>query len=122
MADEQDGWLDRETAEILLRGESLKAVDPAVRDRAERLAETLDALAAYPAPTSGELPGEAAALAAFRKARADDAAEWAARRPPSVTEPRRGRPMPGWSASARTATVPGAPAGAVRCASGWPPR
>ncbi|WP_225638501.1 hypothetical protein [Streptomyces solaniscabiei] len=77
MADEQDGWLDRETAEILLRGESLKAVDPAVRDRAERLAETLDALAAYPAPTSGELPGEAAALAAFRKARADDAAEWA---------------------------------------------
>ncbi|MFF9452647.1 hypothetical protein [Streptomyces flaveolus] len=77
MADEQDGWLDRETAEILLRGESLKAVDPAVRDRAERLAETLDALAAYPAPTSGELPGEAAALAAFRKARADDAAQWA---------------------------------------------
>jgi hypothetical protein len=77
MADEQDGWLDRETAEILLRGESLKAVDPAVRDRAERLAEALDALAAYPAPTSGELPGEAAALAAFRKARADDAAEWA---------------------------------------------
>jgi hypothetical protein len=77
MADEQDGWLDRETAEILLRGESLKAVDPAVRDRAERLAETLDALAAHPAPTSGELPGEAAALAAFRKARAGDAAEWA---------------------------------------------
>ncbi|MYR43685.1 hypothetical protein GTW67_17050, partial [Streptomyces sp. SID5910] len=77
MADEQDGWLDRETAEILLRGESLKAVDPAARDRAERLAEALDALAAHPAPTSGELPGEAAALAAFRKARADDAAVWA---------------------------------------------
>ncbi|MEU6103196.1 hypothetical protein [Streptomyces flaveolus] len=77
MADEQDGWLDRETAEILLRGESLEAVDPAVRDRAGRLAEALDALAAYPAPTRGELPGEAAALAAFRKARAADAAEWA---------------------------------------------
>ncbi|MFG3152779.1 hypothetical protein ACGF7W_12145 [Streptomyces sp. NPDC048219] len=77
MSDEQDGWLDRETAETLLRGESLKAVDPAVRDRAERLAHTLDALAAHPVPTSGELPGEAAALAAFRKARADDAAEWA---------------------------------------------
>ncbi|MFD5447809.1 hypothetical protein [Streptomyces sp. NPDC127100] len=77
MADEQDGWLDRETAEILLRGESLKAVDPAALERAERLAETLDALAAHPAPTSGELPGEAAALAAFRKARADRAGEWA---------------------------------------------
>ncbi|MFC1263494.1 hypothetical protein ACFBEZ_32430, partial [Streptomyces sp. CC302I] len=62
MADEQDRWLDRETAEILLRGESLEAVDPAARDRAERLAEALGALAAAPAPTSEEMPGEAAAL------------------------------------------------------------
>ncbi|MEU3658404.1 hypothetical protein AB0E77_01355 [Streptomyces sp. NPDC032940] len=77
MADEQDGWLDRETAETLLRGESLETVDPAVRDRAERLAGTLDALAAYAAPAAGELPGETGALAAFRKARADDAARWA---------------------------------------------
>ncbi|MFE2049925.1 hypothetical protein ACFXAS_15615 [Streptomyces sp. NPDC059459] len=73
MADEQDRWLDRATAEILLRGESPEAVDPAVRDRAARLAEALGALAAPPVPTSGELPGEAAALAAFRTARAERA-------------------------------------------------
>ncbi|ANB08168.1 hypothetical protein SAM40697_4210 [Streptomyces ambofaciens] len=71
MADEQDRWLDRATAEILLRGESLEAVDPAVRDRAERLAGTLGVLSVPPVPTSGELPGEAAALAAFRAARAE---------------------------------------------------
>ncbi|MGW0813591.1 hypothetical protein ACWD00_10125 [Streptomyces viridiviolaceus] len=71
MADEQDRWLDRETAELLLRGESLDAVDPAVRDRAERLAEALHALSAPPPPTSQELPGEAAALAAFRKVRTE---------------------------------------------------
>ncbi|MFF5101806.1 hypothetical protein [Streptomyces sp. NPDC000134] len=71
MADEQDRWLDRETAELLLRGEPLEAVDPAVRDRAERLASALAALSAPTPPTSGELPGEAAALAAFREARAE---------------------------------------------------
>ncbi|GGQ05397.1 hypothetical protein ACFFKE_20275 [Streptomyces mutabilis] len=75
MADEQDRWLDRETAEILLRGESLEAVDPAVRERAERLVQALGALASPPVPTSGELPGEAAALAAFRKVRAERADE-----------------------------------------------
>ncbi|MFC7819150.1 hypothetical protein ACFUTR_31530 [Streptomyces sp. NPDC057367] len=75
MADEQDRWLDRETTEILLRGESLEAVDPAVRDRAERLAEALGALTVPPVPTSEELPGEAAALAAFRKVRAERADE-----------------------------------------------
>ncbi|MDT0610308.1 hypothetical protein [Streptomyces lancefieldiae] len=73
MADEQDRWLDRETAELLLRGESPRAVDPAARDRAERLAAVLGALSAPPLPTSEELPGEAAALAAFRKVRAERA-------------------------------------------------
>ncbi|WP_053852600.1 hypothetical protein [Streptomyces sp. NRRL B-24085] len=71
MADESYEWLDLETAERLLRGESLEAVDEADRDRAERLARTLDALTVEPAPTSGGLPGEEAALAAFRKVRAD---------------------------------------------------
>ncbi|MFD5570214.1 hypothetical protein [Streptomyces cadmiisoli] len=71
MADEQYGWLDRETAERLLRGEPLDAVDAAAGQRAARLAETLDALSVKPAPTGDELPGEAAALAAFRKARAE---------------------------------------------------
>ncbi|GGL76015.1 hypothetical protein GCM10010129_19600 [Streptomyces fumigatiscleroticus] len=71
MADEQYRWLDRETAEILLRGESPEAVDPAAREQAERLARTLGALSGPTPPTSDELPGEAAALAAFRKVRAE---------------------------------------------------
>ncbi len=71
MADEQYRWLDRETAERLLRGESLEAVDAADRDEAERLAKTLEALTVEPPLSSAELPGEAAALAAFRAARAD---------------------------------------------------
>lgn len=75
MADEQHRWLDRETAERLLRGESLEAVDAAARDQAERLAKTLDSLSVEPLPTSAELPGEAAALAAFRTARAERGGE-----------------------------------------------
>ncbi|WP_121700634.1 hypothetical protein [Streptomyces sp. E5N298] len=73
MADEQDKWLDRETAELLLRGEPLEGVDPASRDRAGRLVLALGALSAPPPPTGEELPGEAAALAAFRKVRAERA-------------------------------------------------
>ncbi|WP_405963440.1 hypothetical protein OG713_16210 [Streptomyces sp. NBC_00723] len=80
MADKQDRWLDRETAERLLRGESpdnaVDAVDAVAREEAERLARTLGALAALaaePLPADEELPGEAAALAAFRKAHADRA-------------------------------------------------
>ncbi|MFE9096179.1 hypothetical protein [Streptomyces sp. NPDC007264] len=69
MADEQYGWLDKDAAERLLRGEPLDAVDPDTRARAARLAEALAALAAAPAPTGEEAPGEAAALAAFRAAR-----------------------------------------------------
>jgi hypothetical protein len=67
MADEHYKWLDRDAAERLLRGEALKAVDADIQGRADRLAEALGALAAAPAPSSAELPGEAAALAAFRK-------------------------------------------------------
>ncbi|MFE9704958.1 hypothetical protein [Streptomyces sp. NPDC005930] len=76
MADEQDKWLDRETAESLLRGEppeGLESADPAARDRAERLVVALGALAPLPAPSDEELPGEAAALAAFRKVHAERA-------------------------------------------------
>ncbi|PAZ16179.1 hypothetical protein CLM62_09770, partial [Streptomyces sp. SA15] len=75
MADEQYRWLDRDTAESLLSGESLEAVDAPARDQAERLAKTLDALTVEPPPTSAELPGEAAALAAFRSARAERGGE-----------------------------------------------
>ncbi|MFI6806775.1 hypothetical protein ACIBO6_17375 [Streptomyces luteogriseus] len=73
MADEQYRWLDRETAERLLSGEPLGAVEGAGRDQAEHLARTLGALSATPPLTSDELPGEAAAVAAFRKARAERA-------------------------------------------------
>lgn len=69
MADEQYRWLDRATAERLLSGESPEAVDPAARDQARRLAGTLRALSAPPPADGEELPGEAAALAAFRKVR-----------------------------------------------------
>ncbi|MGW7540597.1 hypothetical protein ACWGKQ_05700 [Streptomyces sp. NPDC054770] len=75
MADERYKWLNRVTAERLLRGESLEAVDASARDQAERLAGTLGALSAPATPAAAELPGEEAALAAFRKAResAEDA-------------------------------------------------
>ncbi|MET9817947.1 hypothetical protein [Streptomyces sp. NPDC006355] len=73
MADEQYRWLDRETAERLLSGEPPEAVDGAARGEAERLARALGALSASPPLTSEELPGEAAAVAAFRKARAERA-------------------------------------------------
>ncbi|PWI17631.1 hypothetical protein DI272_28290 [Streptomyces sp. Act143] len=72
MADKQYEWLNRELAERLLRGESLdNAVEPTARDEAERLAKTLGALSVNPAPNAAELPGEEAALAAFRKAHAE---------------------------------------------------
>ena len=75
MADEQYRWLDRDMAERLLRGEPLDAVDADNRDQADRLTEALEALdalgtrTAESTPADAELPGEAAALAAFRKAR-----------------------------------------------------
>ncbi|MGA5035962.1 hypothetical protein ACPCA8_02750 [Streptomyces capoamus] len=103
MADEQYTWLNRETAERLLRGESLEAVDPATREQAERLSRTLGELSAEAAPASGELPGEQSALAAFRKAReAVEAERTAAAHAP---------------ADART-PAPGADAGLVRIGAG----
>ncbi|MGW7420077.1 hypothetical protein ACWGJB_08435 [Streptomyces sp. NPDC054813] len=116
MADEQDKWLNRVTAERLLRGESLEAVDDSVRDQAERLARTLGTLSVPSAPATAELPGEEAALAAFRKARESAEDEWTsvARQP---RRPGRGpdaglirigagpRPLrvPGWARPARLA-------------------
>ncbi|MET7599933.1 extensin [Streptomyces sp. NPDC004082] len=76
MADEQYRWLDRDAAERLLRGEPLETVDADTREQADRLAGALRALSSAPPLSSAELPGEAAALAAFRAARtgADDEA------------------------------------------------
>lgn len=80
MADERDRWLDGAAAERLLRGEPVApvgpAADPRARREAERLRAALDSLApsAAPEPAGAELPGEAAALAAFRAARGATAA------------------------------------------------
>ncbi|MFF0433257.1 hypothetical protein ACFYU9_13655 [Streptomyces sp. NPDC004327] len=76
MADERYAWLDREAAERLLRGEPVDPADAAGRDQARLLARALDSARTPPAAAGpdGELPGEAAALAAFRKATAERAA------------------------------------------------
>ncbi|MEU7034028.1 hypothetical protein ABZ958_10150 [Streptomyces sp. NPDC046237] len=75
MADERYQWLDQDAAERLLRGEPVDAVDDHARAEALRLAQAL--AAARPAPLAHaaqtELPGEAAALAAFREATAERA-------------------------------------------------
>lgn len=76
MADEDYRWLDRDAAERLLSGEPFDGTDPHARERAAHVAKALAALAAddragsvVHADISSELPGEAAALAAFREAR-----------------------------------------------------
>ncbi|MEV7444148.1 hypothetical protein AB0O22_23975 [Streptomyces sp. NPDC091204] len=80
MADERNRWLDQAAADRLLRGEPAEPVGPAgaeprARVEAARLRAALDALEALGAggelpPAGTELPGEAAAVAAFRTARA----------------------------------------------------
>ncbi|MFJ2415332.1 hypothetical protein [Streptomyces brevispora] len=68
MADEQYEWLDREAAERMLRREPVDPADGRPAQEAERLAAALNAAARSARPATGELPGEAAALAAFRAA------------------------------------------------------
>ncbi|ROQ66565.1 hypothetical protein EDD93_0973 [Streptomyces sp. 840.1] len=68
MADEQYEWLDKEAAERMLRREPVDPVDGQQGPDAGRLAAALDAAARSARPATGELPGEAAALAAFRAA------------------------------------------------------
>ncbi|WP_329040151.1 hypothetical protein OHT61_20065 [Streptomyces sp. NBC_00178] len=67
MADEQHGWLDADAAEELLRGACVGSVDDHGGTALPQLEEALRAIRT-PAPAGGELPGEAAAMAAFRKA------------------------------------------------------
>ncbi|WP_051765072.1 hypothetical protein [Streptomyces sp. NRRL F-5135] len=73
MADEHDAWLDEDAAESLLRGEPVApAGDDRTRGRTVRLDAALRELAADADITyanNRELPGEAAAVAAFRRAR-----------------------------------------------------
>lgn len=68
MADERDAWLDKDAAERLLRGEPVEAMDKDVLAGSERLARALRDIAAIAYANDTELPGEAAALAAFRRA------------------------------------------------------
>ncbi|MFI1411563.1 hypothetical protein ACH4Y0_16890 [Streptomyces sp. NPDC020707] len=106
-------WLDRDAAERLLRGEPLDAdadadaVDADVRAQADRLAAALHELGASgagsaPADTAGErgsaLPGEEAALAAFRSARSARSEEKDPARP-SRTRPSASFPSPSASSS-----------------------
>ncbi|MBW8740831.1 MAG: extensin [Streptomyces turgidiscabies] len=71
--DDRYGWLDHAAAERLLSGKSpealLTSAGPEARDQAEQLAKILDSLSVDGPQRGAELPGEAAALAAFRKAR-----------------------------------------------------
>jgi len=73
MADERYEWLDKVAAERLLRGEPVEAADEHARIQAARLSGALEGAGPAGYPDDGEMPGEAAAMAAFRKARADSA-------------------------------------------------
>ncbi|MGW5419674.1 hypothetical protein [Streptomyces sp. NPDC003943] len=76
MADERYAWLDKDAAERLLRGEAVDPGDRTARDQARLLARALESARTPTAAAlgpDGELPGEAAALAAFRKASAERA-------------------------------------------------
>ncbi|MEU3773674.1 hypothetical protein AB0F11_10810 [Streptomyces sp. NPDC032472] len=75
MADERNRWLNQAAAERVLRGGPAAPVgDVRAREAEARLRAALDMLAAPAAPAGAELPGEAAAVAAFRAARAGSAA------------------------------------------------
>ncbi|MFF4184634.1 hypothetical protein ACFYZ9_15700 [Streptomyces sp. NPDC001691] len=73
MADERHEWLDGDAVERLLRGEGVEPGDERARAEADRLAALLRSLTPTE-PATTELPGEAAALAAFRKARPEGTA------------------------------------------------
>ncbi|WP_371790960.1 hypothetical protein OG285_12145 [Streptomyces sp. NBC_01471] len=74
MADERCEWLDKDTAERLLSGGPVGAVDDHARAQAARLHAALDGAARSAARSEiGELPGEKAALEAFRLARSGGA-------------------------------------------------
>lgn len=91
MADDRYSWLDDDAAERLLRGESVGATDGV---GAPELSQLLNAAAASAAAPAGDtpLPGEEAALAAFRTARAAPAGRPAAAPAPTACATTRQRP------------------------------
>ncbi|MET9603733.1 hypothetical protein ABZZ17_01565 [Streptomyces sp. NPDC006512] len=92
MADEHNGWLDAAAADRLLRGEPAgpagAGADPRARAEAARLRAALDSLS-VPRQPGRELPGEEAAVAAFRAARPAGAAP----RRPAAGEPAAHEPL-----------------------------
>ncbi|MHB9759243.1 hypothetical protein ACYBSK_33100 [Streptomyces sp. BYX5S] len=104
MADEQDKWLNRDAAERLLRGESPAVSGDAAR-RADRLAAALHALADVPAGPGGELPGEDAALKAFRDAGAVTAVNASVNAAAASSASVSGRRGPRWGRPARFGLV-----------------
>ncbi|MCZ0980998.1 hypothetical protein O1L60_23990 [Streptomyces diastatochromogenes] len=139
MADERYQWLDQEAAERLLRGEPVEAVDDHARVQAERLAEALGTarVPAVPPSARTELPGEAAALAAFRAATAERTAAVAVTAASaSAVAPDSASDAASASASASAGRTGAAELGRVRlapsptrraagdvpCGTGWPPR
>ncbi|MEV7871361.1 hypothetical protein AB0P17_35870 [Streptomyces sp. NPDC088124] len=104
MADERDAWLDKDAAEGLLRGDPVEAPDEHARARRELLSDALRDMSAVTYANGAELPGEAAALAAFRQAGAAGRTDGAAPAdlpgtvrlalaPMTVRTRRRGRPL-----------------------------
>ncbi|GAA2249821.1 hypothetical protein GCM10010232_42000 [Streptomyces amakusaensis] len=74
MADERYEWLDQDAAERLLRGEPVDAPEGRARTQADRLDRALRSAGAPRLPLrpeDGEMQGEAAATAAFRRVRAE---------------------------------------------------
>ncbi|MGW9118005.1 hypothetical protein ACWGRV_15410 [Streptomyces sp. NPDC055663] len=107
MADERYEWLDKDAAERLLRGEPVDPVGGRSCTDAERLVAALDAARAT-RPATGELPGEAAALTAFRAASRSARAKGAVDGRPAgaeVLDPVRIEAAVGGSASRATAST-----------------
>ncbi|MET4922128.1 hypothetical protein P3L51_07135 [Streptomyces sp. PSRA5] len=67
MAHERETWLDHGVAELLLRGRPVETADVHAQAQADRLARVLEEAADDAQAGPAELPGEAAALAAFRQ-------------------------------------------------------
>ncbi|MGW8453694.1 hypothetical protein ACWGLO_19585 [Streptomyces niveus] len=67
MAHERETWLDHGVAELLLRGRPVGTTGEHAQAQADRLARALEEAVPVAYADSAELPGEAAALAAFRQ-------------------------------------------------------
>ncbi|MFE9295411.1 hypothetical protein [Streptomyces niveus] len=79
MAHERETWLDHGVAELLLRGRPVGTTGEHAQAQADRLARALEEAVPVAYADSAELPGEAAALAAFRQSVATTAGPAGAR-------------------------------------------